>query len=85
MLKQKNSATEQIRILRKVMRNVIYFLNHGHSLERAGQLAEGYLEYTFDRREILSMLGANTPVVGHLSRKENLPGIGTVPVTFFDR
>jgi len=85
VLKQKDSATEQIRILRKVMRNVIYFLNHGHSLERAKQLAEGYLEYTFDRREILSLLGVNTPIVGYLSRKEHLPGIGTVPVTFFNR
>ena len=85
VLKQKNSETEQIRILRKVMRNILYFLNRGHSLERAKQLAEGYLEYTFDRREILSLLGVNTPVVGYLSRKEGLPGIGTVPVTFFDR
>ena len=85
VLKQKHGETEQIRILRKVMRNVLYYLNRGHSMEKAKQLAEGYLEYTFDRREILSLLGVNTPAVGHLSRKEDLPGIGTVPVAFFDR
>ena len=64
---------------------MLYYLNRGKEPDEARSLADGYLEYTFDRREILSLLGADTPVVGHLSRDERLPGIGTVPVTFFNR
>ncbi|MBW7997329.1 MAG: hypothetical protein FVQ81_12315, partial [Candidatus Glassbacteria bacterium] len=85
VLKQQDSTEEQIRILRKVYRNVLYYLNRDYELEEAKNMAAGYLEYTFDRREILSLLGANTPVVLHLSRNENLTGIGTVPVTYFNR
>lgn len=85
VLKQKDQKHEQIRILRKVFRNVLYYLNRGHELDEARRLADGYLEYTFDRREILSLLGADTPVVTHLKREEDLPGIGVVPVTYFNR
>ncbi|OGG02121.1 MAG: hypothetical protein A3F83_00530 [Candidatus Glassbacteria bacterium RIFCSPLOWO2_12_FULL_58_11] len=85
VLKQRNNATEQIRILRKVWRNILYYLNRGYPLERARELAAGYLEYTFDRREILSLLGVNTPPVNYLTREEELPGIGVIPVAFFNR
>ncbi len=85
VLKQRGERDEQIRILRKVFRGVLYYLNRGHDLEQAKRLAEGYLEYTFDRREILSLLGADTPEVSYLSRDEYMPGIGTVPVIYFNR
>ncbi len=85
VLKQQGKPDEQIRILRKVFRGVLFYLNRGHDREMAKSLAEGYLEYTFDRREILSLLGADTPVVSYLSREEELTGIGTVPVFYFNR
>jgi hypothetical protein len=85
VLRQRGEQHEQIRILRKVFRGVLYFLNRGHDLQKAKKLAEGYLEYTFDRREILSLLGADTPKVSYLSRDEHMPGIGTVPVIYFNR
>ncbi len=85
VLKQSRSLVEQIRILRKVRRNTLYYLNRGFSLERARGLAEGYLQYTLDRRNILSLLGAHTPPLNILSRTEDLPGIGPVEVAFFDR
>ncbi|MFH1070785.1 MAG: hypothetical protein V1794_14305 [Candidatus Glassbacteria bacterium] len=85
VLRQKGRDTEQIRILRKVWRNVLYFLNRGFALDKANRLADGYLEYTFDRREILSLLGCDTPPVTNLSRSEDLPGIGTVNISFFNR
>ena len=85
VLKQRGEQREQIRILRKVFRNVLFYLNRGLDLEHAKKLAEGYLEYTFDRREILNMLGASTPEVSHLSREEELSGIGIVPMTYFNR
>ena len=85
VLKQKDRATEQIRILRKVWRNVLYYLNRGMALDEANRLADGYLEYTFDRREILSLLGCDTPPVSSLSRSEDLPGIGEVKISFFNR
>jgi hypothetical protein len=85
VLRQRGGQFEQIRILRKVYRNVLYYLNRGKDQDEARRLADGYLRYTFDRREILNMLGANTPEVGYLSRDEQLPGIGTVPVTYFNR
>ncbi len=85
VLRQRGEQDEQIRILRKVFRGVLYFLNRGHELKSAKKLAAGYLEYTFDRREILSLLGADTPVVSYLTRDEDLPGIGAVPVIYFNR
>lgn len=85
VLKQKKSLVEQIRILRKVRRGTLYFLNHGYNLDRAQQLAEGYLQYTFDRRDLLSLIGVNTPPINCLKRTEDIPGIGMIPVEFFDR
>lgn len=85
VLKQQDSQVEQIRILRKVRRGTLHFLNRGHPLEKACQLAEGYLQYTFDRRDLLSLLGINTPPVNCLKRTEKIPGTGTIPVEFFNR
>jgi len=85
VLKQKNTQVEQIRFLRKVRRDTLYYLNLGHPLEKAQRLAEGYLQYTLDRREILSLLGVNTPPLNRMSRTEELPGIGSIHVYFFDR
>ncbi|MEA2064273.1 MAG: hypothetical protein U9P14_11280 [Gemmatimonadota bacterium] len=85
ILKQRGSQVEQIRILRKVRRNTLYYLNRGYSLERAEQLAAGYLQYTFDRRELISMMGVLTPPVHSLKRKESIPGVGEVSNDTFDR
>jgi hypothetical protein len=85
VLKQKDSEVEQIRILRKARRDTPYYLNRGFSLAQAKRLAGGYIQYTVDRREILSLLGVNTPPINYLSRPEEIPGIGLVNVGFFDR
>ncbi|MCE5272418.1 hypothetical protein LLH00_14160 [bacterium] len=84
-LKLQGAELEQIRILRKVRRGTLYWLNRGYSQERAAVMCEGYLQYTFDRRDLLSMLGANTPPVNCLKREDNIPGLGFIPVEFFNR
>ncbi|HUU28426.1 MAG TPA: hypothetical protein VM123_11490 [archaeon] len=85
VLKQSTSSVEQIRMLRKVRRNTLYYLNRGFSLDKAQRLTEGYLQYTQDRGNILTFLGVNTPPLHRVSRPEELPGIGTVTIVFFDR
>jgi len=85
MLKQKGSPVEQIRIMRKFRRNTLYYLNRGYPLETAQRLAEGYMQYTMDRRELVSMLGVVTPPLHSLARKEILPGIGEVSADYIDR
>ena len=85
VLRQIGNAQEQIRMLRKVQRNTLFYLNRGFDLEKSEKLAVGYMQYTMDRRDILSILGFNTPVVNQLSRHEELPGVGTITMNFFDR
>jgi len=85
MLKQKDNPVEQLRIIRKFRRNTLYYLNRGISLETAERLAAGYMQYTMDRRKLVTMLGVVTPPLHCLSRVEHLPGIGEISTDFIDR
>ncbi len=84
-LKLRGDGLEQIRILRKVRRGTLYWLNRGYPQDRAQIMCDGYLQYTFDRRDLLSLLGVNTPPVNYLKRQDNIPGLGFIPVEFFNR
>ncbi len=85
VLKQKNTTVEQIRILRRFRRSTLYFLNRGYPLKEAERLADGYMQYTMDRWELLSMLGVVTPPIHCTTRKEKLPGVGTLSTNYIDR
>jgi hypothetical protein len=85
VMKQKGCEIEQIRFMRRFRRNALYYLNRGYSLQTAERMASGYIQYTLDRRELVSMLGIITPTIRSQSRKENLPGVGVVSTVYIDR
>jgi hypothetical protein len=76
---------EEIRLLRMIKWDVMHRLDRGLSKDQAIQETKAYRDYIFDRLQAAEELGIPIPDFSQIKLEQNIPGIGTVPVYFFER
>lgn len=81
----KKDGSELIHILRRVKYDVMHRLKSGKELSQAISETEGYIQYIFDRLEAAKALGLSMANFAEIQLEEDLPGLGKIPLYYFDR
>ncbi len=76
---------EEIRLVRMMKWDVAHRLKLGMSPEQAIQETYQYRDYIFDRLNGITRLGIPIPAFREIQLEEQFPGLGPIPVFFFDR
>lgn len=78
-------GSEVIRHLRMVKWDVMHRVARGVSLKQAISETIQYRQYVYDRLRAASELGIPIPSFNEIRFMEDVPGLGSIPVFFFDR
>ncbi len=76
---------EDIRIVRMIKWDVTHRLDRGMSLNQAIGETLQYREYIFDRLKATELLGIPVPKYSAIELTEHRPGLGWIPIIYFDR
>lgn len=76
---------EEIRLVRLMKWDVVHRLKQGMSRSQAIEDTIRYRNYIFDRLKAASMLGVPILSYSEIHFEEEIPGVGKIPVFFFDR
>jgi len=76
---------EEIRLVRLMKWDVRHRLKLGMPFEQAIHETYRYRDYIFDRLTAIAKLGIPIPTYHEIRLEERMPGLGPIPVLFFDR
>gem|GEM_PF-374876 len=76
---------EEIRLVRLMKWDVVHRLKRGVPREQAIWETFQYRDYVFDRIRATSFLDLPVPALNLVELQEDIPGLGPIPVFFFDR
>lgn len=80
-----SDGTENIRLVRMMKWDIIHRLKLGTHRDQAIGETFQYRDYILDRLMAAKELGIAIPVYTEIRLEEELPGLGVIPVFFFDR